>query len=97
MTLNLTESCWEEELSQKHLTPLTESKLTTAIRAIKGQGRLPSVTLEEFNEIVDEVFFVRLGKIGYILKRNKSGILCLNDEEAKSRGPRKPKEPKVHA
>ncbi len=97
MILNLTESGWEEELGQKNLTPLTESKLTTAIKAIRGQGRLPSVTLEEFNEIVDEVYFVRLGEIGYILHRNRSGILCLNDEEAKSRGPRKPKEPKVHA
>ncbi|MSR78550.1 MAG: hypothetical protein EXS59_00165 [Candidatus Taylorbacteria bacterium] len=88
MNPNLTETGWEKELGHAHLGSLAATKLATAIR---GKGSFPSVTAEEFDQITDEVFFIRIGEIGYILKRNKSGLLCLVDEDARNRSRRKMK------
>ena len=77
MIPQFSENDWENELEKLKLSPLTREKLSAAIRAFQKRHKSPVVTEDEFNQIVDQVFFFTLGKKRLLLNRNKSGTLTL--------------------
>ena len=83
--LELTPSGWKEEIMASDLPERTRNLLTKALAAKESRNHCyPSVSDNEFNEIVDnQVFFIRLGNKSLILDKKGKGKQHLYLQEEK--------------
>lgn len=82
--LNLTQENWQAELRAADIIPLAKEKVETAMRvalsSTSGTNHWPRINQHEFDLIIKDVFFVRIGSRGFLLSLIGRRLLTLKEE-----------------